>query len=100
MADATVQPTYCAICGKKLTSARSIARGIGPECAGLVAPKGPARPRRSGRVFRGNETPSSAPAAASEPFVVGVQDGLVVSVHDDLHEESVAQDEGEQQHGS
>lgn len=84
---------HCSVCGRVLTSAASIARGIGPECAGLVGPKKPAKPSRSKRVFQGtaSSVPSSTPAAAV--VVTG-------SGHDDLHEESVAQDEGEQQHGS
>lgn len=39
----------CAKCGRVLTSPASIARGIGPECAGLSGGKGPARPAHGNR---------------------------------------------------
>ena len=91
MADSSVP--RCSVCGRVLTSAASIARGIGPECAGLVGPKKPAKPSRSKRVFQGSA--AALPSASSAAAVVVTGSG-----HDDLHEESVAQDEGEQQHGS
>ena len=72
----------CSKCGRVLKSPESIARGIGPECAGLRgyarAPKKPGI--RHGR--RGTYAAGSSSAGSGEPAVPGV--------HDDLHEESVA----------
>ena len=76
----------CSKCGRVLTSAASIARGIGPECAGMAVPKGPARPVKGGRVLHGTAS-SSALATASDALVVSGSSEQVV-----LHENSIAED--------
>jgi len=67
--------------GRVLKSPESIARGIGPECAGL---RGYARSNKLGirHGRRGAYAAGDSSSGSGEP--------AVPVVHDDLHEESVA----------
>ena len=67
--------------GRVLKSPESIARGIGPECAGL---RGYARSNKLGirQGRRGAYAAGDSSSGSGEP--------AVPVVHDDLHEESVA----------
>jgi len=72
----------CSKCGRVLKSPESIARGIGPECAGL---RGYARSNKLG-IRQGRRGAYAAGGDSSS----GSGEPAVPVVHDDLHEESVA----------
>lgn len=69
----------CSKCGRVLTSPQSIARGIGPECAGLTGGKGPTKPGRPRKGRRGTYNAGVAGGSSSE-----------IVVHEVDHEPSVA----------
>ena len=60
----------CAKCGRVLTSAASIARGIGPECAGLSGGKGPAKPGRPRKGRRGTYDAGASGGSGVDALVV------------------------------